>query len=288
LSGIAEVVSVLEPGCERSHIRASIKSVPRDPTRAKYFEPPDVMLGFGVAIMQKALDELRAGRDWTSISNEQKWNAVSNAELWRVHRVCVRFRTGLQIAWLARLALRLSNLTMIEVGKGRHLRFMDQWWLVFAEHEMKGDTVYDRMLHDDLAPWLESYWREVRPILCHGSSYGGCRTLYTGAALWVTGRGTPQSQQSIRKKVQELTKKTFKRAISPHWFRDALATDMAMRDPAHASQASWALTNAPDTTNDTYNHAGCCPARLEVARRRAAIRERWRRRKNGEDDATPA
>ena len=178
------------------------------------------------------------------------------------------YRTGLQIFWLANLALRLRNLGMAELG--RHLTESDPWWLTFSRHKMKGKSAYDRPISDELAKWTKIYLEEVRPLLARGK-YSGM-TKVSDKELWVSSRGTPQTNQSIRKNIQKLTGREFKRPISPHWFRDAVATTIARKWPEDAGKASWLLTNTQDMVEAVYSHAGPGPARMAVSKRLTILR----------------
>jgi hypothetical protein len=174
--------------------------------------------------MRSALDAMPCG--WRSEVKKPAKETMNQA---------VRFRTGLQICWLAVLPLRLANLTNVEAGTGKNLFEVDDvWWLLYSRDAMKGRREFDRQFPKELVPWLRDN-EVIRQVLCRG--------VYVGDRLWISIRGAPQTAQSIRKNVQKFTKEKFGKPIAPHWFRDAVATAVARNDPANSSHASWMLTN---------------------------------------------
>ena len=127
---------------------------------------------------------------------------------------------------------------------------------------MKGKRVYDRFFPPEATPSLELFLAEVRPVLARN---------YTGDRIWLSMRGGPQSAQAIRKAIKKMTKQMFGRPITPHWFRDCVATAIGEADPADLMRASWTLANQPDTMNIVYNHSGYEPARTAVVSSFAAF-----------------
>ena len=79
-------------------------------------------------------------------------------------------------------------------------------------------------------PWLAKYLDHYRPLLA-GNRYRGGRVWVSMhyRALW---RGT------IYQKMMWLTEKAFGRGLSPHLFRDCLATSLAIHDPAQRRNRS--------------------------------------------------
>lgn len=222
--------------------------------REKRIVEPRVLIAEGIKIMQEAMDEMA-----------RMPGVLQDGDYPReVVRVAVKFRSGFIICWLAVLALRLENLKSIEVEEKRNLFAMDgQWWLRFARGKMKNKRAYDRLLPLELLPWLQVYLEMIRPILCRGRYAGNC--------LLVSERGEPLGAQGIRKKIKQVTRERLKVEITPHWFRDWVATAFAMQHPEDGAGAAWALSNSVGVTNIRYNQAGTAPARRAAALRRSAM-----------------
>jgi integrase/recombinase XerD len=86
-------------------------------------------------------------------------------------------------------------------------------------------------------------------------------------ALW---RGT------LYQKIMWLTEKAFGRGLSPHLFRDCLATSLAIHDPAVVNIAHVILGNSLATTERFYNLAQTLEAGRVVNRALTSLRDRLR------------
>ena len=247
------VVRAIAPGANVAPLIEASKTLPRTRVREKFLVDPIELRERSAAIMQNSLIVVRANADIDTLP-------VIKLPLLRA---LLNYQTALQIYVLSLIALRLRNLTQLELGKAHNLFYLEaEWWLVFSRAAMKGKHVYDRKFPVDAVPWLEAHLQDVRSVLARGS---------TTDDLWLSMRGSPQSDQAIRKAIQKMTKGMFGRPICPHWFRDCVATAIIMADPADLERASWTLANQPDTTNIVYNHAGYAPARAAVVASFAAF-----------------
>lgn len=258
LTSLFKVLSVLAPSSDHQWIRDRSKVFLPTVVRAKVIAHPNELWSWGQQNMTWAMTKMPVGFEAGQLRDEALPVALRGA---------YQYQTGLQICWLAKLALRLANMVMME--KDRTLRFqVDKWWLTFARHQMKGRRRFDRMVPPELIASLQNFDKYIRPILCQGKYRSRTyKRRDPGAFLWISSRGEAQSGQSIRSAVKKMTKVKFGKAITPHWFRDAVATAIAHADPAQMSRASWSLGNDLATMNFTYNHAGKAPARkMAVAR----------------------
>ncbi len=182
-------------------------------------------------------------------------------------RVAGRFRDGLMIALLAARPLRMHNLAMIEIGQ--HLvQSGEEWWLWLEKDETKTHRIIDLPLPEDLVDALEHYLVVHRPLLVAQG-----KPPSVTDRLWISRRGVPMKENAIGVRINAETKKAFGRSISPHMFRDAAATSIAIDDPEHIGMAAAVLGHAAlATTERYYNLAGS----VEAARGLQAMVQRLR------------
>jgi hypothetical protein len=74
-----------------------------------------------------------------------------------------------------------------------------------------------------LAPYIDRYLDEIRPLLLQGKQ---------SDALWITQYGEPLSYGGVSRRLKKVTHRLFGKALSPHMFRHALATSIAIDRPA--------------------------------------------------------
>jgi integrase/recombinase XerD len=158
----------------------------------------------------------------------------------------VRYRDGLMMAILAARAFRRGNLAQMRVGK--HITKVDGVYVCsFSAAETKNRRELVEPLPAALTPYIDRYLAEVRPALLRG---------HTCDAFWVSTYRAALSEQSIYTKVCAATEEELGVRLTPHLFRDALATGIATDDPEHIRMASRLLGHAdPRTTERHYIHA---------------------------------
>jgi integrase/recombinase XerD len=92
-------------------------------------------------------------------------------------------------------------------------------------------------------------------------------------AVWVSEVGTQIEQAALAHRIVKHTKVAFGRSVSPHLFRDCVATSIALDNPKHVGDASLVLGHAGHrVTEKHYNHAWS----LEASRRHATTIARLR------------
>jgi integrase/recombinase XerD len=168
-------------------------------------------------------------------------------EVHRKHDVRnVRFRDGLMMAILAARAFRRGNLAQMRVGK--HITKVDGVYVcTFAAAETKNGRELVEPLPEALTRYIDRYLAEVRPALLRG---------HTCDAFWISTYRAALSEQSIYTKVCAATEEELGVRLSPHLFRDVLATGIATDDPEHIRMASRLLGHADSrTTERHYIHA---------------------------------
>jgi Phage integrase family len=158
----------------------------------------------------------------------------------------VRYRDGLLLAILAARAFRRGNLAQMRVGQ--HIAKVDGVYVCsFGAAETKNRRALVEPLPMELTRYIDRYLAEIRPALLRG---------HTCDAFWVSTYRAALSEHSIYLKVCATTEEELGVRLSPHLFRDALATGIATDDPEHIRMASRLLGHAdPRTTERHYIHA---------------------------------
>ena len=131
---------------------------------------------------------------------------------------------------------------------GQHITKIDGVYVCsFSAAETKNRRALVEPLPLALTPYIDRYLAEIRPALLRG---------HVSDAFWVSTYRAALSEQSIYTKVCAATEEELGVRLSPHLFRDALATGIATDDPEHIRMASRLLGHAdPRTTERHYIHA---------------------------------
>jgi integrase/recombinase XerD len=225
---LSVMIRVLDPGADRSLVRRMQANLARraPPSRAKRERmiAPSLLFAAGLARMDRVEHEHHRKLD------------VRN----------VRYRDGLLMAILAARAFRRGNLAQMRLG--RHISKVDGVYVCcFTAAETKNRRELVEPLPAALAPYIDYYLAEVRPALLRGHASDAC---------WISTYRAALSEQSIYTKVCAATEEELGIRLSPHLFRDALATGIATDDPEHIRMASRLLGHAdPRTTERHYIHA---------------------------------
>ncbi len=219
---------------------------------------------------------LRPIGELTALGERLMEEAETTSERSAIRRA-VAYRDGLMIALLAYRPVRRKNLAMMRLG--RHLvKVSGSWQILFAADETKSHVPYEAVLPLALTPRLERYLEVHRPVLMRRKQADHQESaLPTGpeyGALWVSQRRTQLNSHVLAKRIAARTKAAFGQSISPHLFRDAAATSIAIENPKHIGDASLVLGHADHSmTEKHYNHARS----LEASRKHAATLTQLRR-----------
>jgi integrase/recombinase XerD len=225
---LSVMIRVLDPNADRSLLRRLQANVARraPPSRAKRERmiAPSLLFAAGLARMDRVEHEHYRKHD------------VRN----------VRYRDGLMLAILAARAFRRGNLHGMRIG--RHITRIDGVYVcTFTAAETKNRRELVEPLPEALTRYIERYLADVRPALLRG---------HASDAFWVSTYRRALSEQSIYLKVCAATEEELGVRLSPHLFRDALATGIATDDPEHIRMASRLLGHADQrTTERHYIHA---------------------------------
>lgn len=158
------------------------------------------------------------------------------------HAGVIQYRDGLMILLLAYRPLRRRNAAGLMIGKNL-LQAVDTWVLLFTEDETKNNAELEYPLAPMLVPWLETYLRDVRPRFPGAALHDG---------LWASTRGRPLSSSELYRRICDRTETAFGYMVTPHQFRAAAATTIAIEDPANVHAAKDLLGHANFGT--TYRH----------------------------------
>lgn len=246
LTGVCLALSVLAPGADVCFIRRRSACYPKHGDRlAKRARLPT-----NAALLQLGYD-LMAEADGSAAPTR---------------RQAVVYRDGLLIAVQAYRAMRISNLTSVELD--RHLvRIEQRWTLKFPGAETKNHRLWVNDWPLLLVPNLTRYLSTYRPLLLAGR--------YAGPALWVSERPGALTGNGIYYAVITRTKAAFGVAVNPHLFRDAAATSIAIHNPANVGTTRHVLGHAsPRTGQEYYNQARSIEASVSL---NAALARRRRR-----------
>jgi hypothetical protein len=211
---------------------------------------------------RRKMHRVRRSRELLEVGVQLIKNSLSGRFL-RPHLRHVHARDGTMIALLASRPLRLKNFTGLSLG--RHLTRQEngRWRLHVPAAETKNAETIDDVLPADLSRLLDRYLAVDRPpLLARGPAAGEADDGH----LWISEDGLPMTATNIRNRIDLETLRAFGVAISPHRFRDAGATTIAIELPAEISMALALLGDRdPHTIEEHYNMATTLQASLKLA-----------------------
>lgn len=153
------------------------------------------------------------------------------------------FRDGLIIASLAWRPLRRGE--MFSLRLGHTLLFeTDAYRVSLTRTDRKAGKDLSFLLPDWLTPSMDEYLDTVRPVLLRGKTDEGW--------LWLSRRGGRLALQDISIRVGKLTLEHLGRRISPHLFRDCLATTISQEAPEDVGLTKDAFGHATLATSQKY------------------------------------
>lgn len=158
------------------------------------------------------------------------------------------FRDGLVIAFLALHPVRLRNLA--EFAIGRNLREQGHCYLlVWAGCETKNGIRYEVPLAPLLVEHMRAYLTIWRPILI---SRRGRWLGDIAGSVWVSADGSAMTKMGLAQRIKRHTQAAFGHALSPHRFRDAAATTLAIAAPDQVRAAAPLLGHRTFATTERY------------------------------------
>lgn len=194
---------------------------------------------------------LRTPQDLTCLGEELMAAAAATSG-WSEQRRAVQYRDGLIIAMLAYRPVRMRNLASMQLGTNL-VEKNGCYWLSFGDTETKTAHPYDAMIPEALVPSLRRYLTHYRAALLKGEGLSVAPSI---KAVWVSEMGTQLEQGAMAARIRKHTKKAFGTAMTPHRFRDAVATAIAIYNPVYIDDARSMLGHASlRTTEKHYNQA---------------------------------
>ena len=160
----------------------------------------------------------------------------------------IAYRDGLLIAFLALHPIRRRNLAGLHLGRNL-IRQGAGYMVVFAGNETKNGAPFELPLADVLVEPMHRYLRTWRPLL---AACTGRWKSEVGDAVWVSSDGSPMTQEGLAGRIELRTREAFGKAMSPHRFRDAAATTLAIADPARISAAAPLLGHRSLATTEKH------------------------------------
>jgi integrase len=160
----------------------------------------------------------------------------------------IQYRDGLILLLLVHLPLRRKNFTGLSIGESLVFR-EGQWFVQLTPQQTKTHAWFEAQVDPRLVPWLETYLAIHRPLLL---TLTGRWHRPADRELWVSSHGSPMTQIALYDRVTERTRAAFGEAISPHRFRDILASTIASHAPEHIHAAAPLLGHASLRTTEKY------------------------------------
>jgi integrase len=226
---------------------------------------PDRDLGWLIEIERQLCSERRPRPKWdrvvtTDVLVDAGRTLMAEAEIakWPTLTRARMFRNGLMVALLAYCPIRLKNFAALEIGRS-FVSVDGAWWIVLTAAETKEKRADERPVPDELSNSIERYLEIYRPTLAGGKDGAN--------ALWFAINVKPMSYASMGELITETTRMTIGVAVSPHLFRTAAVTTLAIRagDKPHAGSAL--LHHGPNgpVTQENYNRASSITAGRSLA-----------------------
>ena len=228
-------------------------------------------LGWLIEIERQLCSERRPRPKWdrfvtTDVLVDAEQTLMAEAEIAKRPKLtrARMFRNGLMIALLAYCPIRLKNYAALEIGRS-FVNVDGIWWIVLAAAETKEKREDERPVSEELTDLIERYLQIYRPTLARNKA----RTN----ALWLAMDGKPMSYASVGETIPETTRIIIGVSVSPHLFRTAAVTTMAIRasDKPHVGGALLHHRPGP-VTQENYNRASCVTAGKSLS----AVNRRYR------------
>ena len=248
LRDISEALRIMQPHGDRTLLirvmqRLGISARPSRDKRARLIAPSELYEA-GIARMEAAE------------------KAKSRGEIIKA----LHFSDGLRIAMLIAKPVRLRNLVATQIGthlvKSGHVY---RWR--FGANETKTAEVIDALLPGRLTPYIERWIVHHRQRLLGDG---------TSEAMWISIKGQSMGRAAVYERICKATEEETGRRITPHAFRDIVATGIAIATPEDVRMTPFLLDHRSDrTVQEHYNLADSLSAsdryldRLEERRQSA-------------------
>lgn len=179
----------------------------------------------------------------------------------------IQFRDGLILAILSLWPIRRRSLAALTLGS--HVRHLggDRIELLLLPEDTKSHRMESWRVPSILLPSLDTYLDKVRPRFLGKRSHD---------SLWVGKRGNPLDAVAIYGLVRRRTENAYGQSMSPHDFRRAAATFLAMEAPELVGLTAGILQHTnPETSMRHYNLARGVSASRRHSNAMSALRLRF-------------
>lgn len=157
------------------------------------------------------------------------------AELWR---------DGLMIRILIRYPMRLRNFAELEMG--RTLKATATGFMIdLPAEDTKSHRPVSVVLDRETADLVQVYLKEIRPMFPGGHEPGAGR-------LWLRFSRGPWEKKAIGRHISRLCEDGLGRRVTPHLFRDAAATTVAVSEGCDARIIRPLLTHVRASTSEKH------------------------------------
>jgi integrase len=167
-------------------------------------------------------------------------------------------RNGVMIALLALCPIRLKNFAALDIGQ-TFKEIHGRWWIALPGNKTKSRRPDERPVPAWLNRCIDVYLSQSRPVLL------GSRPPTN--ALWISSTtGRPMTTKNIGILISKITLETVGVDVSPHLFRTAAASTVAMYGGNTPHLASALLNHTdPRVTEEHYNRASSMSAAAAYA-----------------------
>jgi integrase/recombinase XerD len=243
LTHLADGIRVMYPQADRTGLDALCHSLKRQARPARPKEPRMVnavrLVELGESLMREA-DGMTgtAAADW--------------------------FRQGLTLSFLAYRPIRVANLVGISLNEHLH-RKDGQVWIHIPGIQVKNRVPLDFFWPPELADALDRYLVRERPVLLTGQP--------TTDRLWIIEEGRPLTAGCCRTQIARITRERLDVRLTPHLFRDCVASTIAEHAPEHSGIIARILGHQTlQTAYAHYIHTGTARAARAHQAHIAALR----------------
>jgi integrase/recombinase XerD len=150
-----------------------------------------------------------------------------------VPHAATKYRDGLMIAVLSAAPMRRGSFAKLELGQ-QVTKAGEVWRIDLPAEETKTHQAASYALSPTISRSVDIYMEIFRPELPGARDH---------PALWPSRGSKPMSASLIAQSIERRTLKEFGYKVSPHRFRDAAATSIAVHDPANVLMAKDLLSH---------------------------------------------
>jgi integrase/recombinase XerD len=119
----------------------------------------------------------------------------------------------------------------------------DGYRIIIPGHEMKTGVPFETVIPAELSSYLSEYLAVHRPVLI-GPRHSD--------HLWINRYGLAYSTKHFGERIASVTERLLGVRVSPHLFRDAAATTIAIADPDHVGMIASLLGHIDGRTGEAY------------------------------------